>query len=102
MSSTSPIILVLGSGPNVGQHVARAFASRGYRVALTSRNPSEKNGTEQLHIQSDLSNPDCVSDVFSKVKQSLGIPSVVVYNGESISLPLNRSGLTYSSCGCDP
>ncbi|KAJ5587255.1 uncharacterized protein N7459_003020 [Penicillium hispanicum] len=83
MPSTSPVILILGSGPNIGQHVARTFAAKGYKVALISRRPDESKSTEQVHIQSDLSDPDSVIGVFSKVRESLGIPSVVVYNGKN-------------------
>ncbi|KAI9656896.1 MAG: hypothetical protein M1821_003535 [Bathelium mastoideum] len=86
MSSTSPVILILGSGPNVGQNVAQAFAAKGYKVALASRKLKEEESTaEQVNISSDLSDPKSVIEVFSKVKASLGLPSVVVYNGKSVS-----------------
>jgi len=81
MAGKSPIVLILGSGSNVGQHVARAFAAKGYKVALTSRRLKEDNTTDQVNISSDLSDPDSVVRVFSKVKALLGLPSVVVYNG---------------------
>lgn len=88
MSSASPVILILGSGPNVGKHVARSFAAKGYRVALTSRSPkSQDDSPTQLNIASDLSNPDSVAEVFSKVKASFGLPSVVVYNGKPQTSP---------------
>ena len=83
MSKTSPVILILGAGPNIGQSVARAFAAKGYRVALAARKASEAHDTaDQTHIQSDFADPSSVVNAFSKVKESLGIPSVVVYNGE--------------------
>lgn len=86
MPGTSPVILILGSGPNVGQHVARAFAAKGYKVALASRKLKEgENIKDQVHIPSDLSDPEAVTGVFSKVKSLLGLPSVVVYNGKSVS-----------------
>lgn len=90
MSSLSPVILILGSGPNIGQHVARAFAAKGYKVALASRKVNDKDNTqEQVNISADLSDPDSVVGVFSKVKASLGSPpSVVVYNGNPY-LPLS-------------
>ena len=82
MSTTSPIILILGAGPRIGANVGKAFASKGYKVALTSRKVSETSNTaNEIHIQSDFANPDTVVDTFSQVKASLGIPSVVVYNG---------------------
>jgi hypothetical protein len=79
MPSTSPIVLILGAGPNIGQSVARGFAAKGYRVAVASR---KATGTpDQLHIPSDFSNPSAVTAAFAKAKEALGIPSVVVYNG---------------------
>ncbi|KAL9086374.1 MAG: hypothetical protein Q9165_007160 [Trypethelium subeluteriae] len=85
MSKISPVILILGSGANVGQHVARAFAEKGYKVALVSRSLKDENTAGQLNIPSDLSEPDTVVKVFSKVKALLGIPSVIVYNAGAAS-----------------
>ncbi|MCJ1339264.1 hypothetical protein MMC09_004553 [Bachmanniomyces sp. S44760] len=80
MPSTSPVILILGSGPNIGRHVAQAFSAKGYKVALASRRLKEESTTDQVSISSDLSDPDAVIGVFAKVKASLGLPSVVIYN----------------------
>ncbi|KAJ4293396.1 hypothetical protein N0V90_008679 [Kalmusia sp. IMI 367209] len=81
MSATSKVILILGSGPNVGQHVARAFSAKGYKVAITSRSAQEGDSSSgTLSIATDLSDPESVAQTFSKVKASLGVPSVVVYN----------------------
>ncbi|KAL9110602.1 MAG: hypothetical protein Q9227_004960 [Pyrenula ochraceoflavens] len=98
MSSVSPVLLILGAGANVGQHVARTFAAKGYKIALASRTSDEKNSTaDQINIASDLADPNSVAAVFSKVKASLGLPSVVVYNAgaaasndpkDPLSLPL--------------
>ncbi|KAF4612843.1 hypothetical protein G7Y89_g15530 [Cudoniella acicularis] len=99
MPNKSPVILILGSGPNVGQHVAQAFAEKGYKVALASRRLKEEDDTaDQVNISSDLSDPESVVGVFSKVKALLGLPSVVVYNAGAatannaknpLSLPLS-------------
>jgi NAD(P)-dependent dehydrogenase (short-subunit alcohol dehydrogenase family) len=83
MTGTSPVILIFGAGPNIGQAVALTFASKGYRVALVARSLREADSTDkQLNITSDLANPDDVVNAFTKVKKVLGIPSVVVYNGK--------------------
>lgn len=79
----NPVVLILGAGPNIGQSVARTFASKGYKVALAARSVREADSTDtQLNIPSDFSRPDDVVDAFSKVKEVFGIPSVVVYNGQ--------------------
>jgi len=81
MSTTSPILLILGYGPRVGKSVAEAFIAKGYKVAVTSRKLKEEESTsDQLNISADLSDPESVADIFSKVKSKLGLPSVVVYN----------------------
>ncbi|KAN0113019.1 putative short-chain dehydrogenase [Hyaloscypha variabilis] len=87
MPATSPVILILGAGVNVGQHVAKSFASKGYKVALTARRAKEaENTADQVNIQSDLTDPTSVINVFSKVKTLLGAPpSVVVYNAGAVT-----------------
>jgi NAD(P)-dependent dehydrogenase (short-subunit alcohol dehydrogenase family) len=82
MSST-PILLILGSGSNIGRGVAEAFKAKGYNLALVSRSISEETSTPtELHIQADLSDPSVVLKIFTKVKEVFGSPpSVVVYNG---------------------
>jgi NAD(P)-dependent dehydrogenase (short-subunit alcohol dehydrogenase family) len=84
MTGTSPVILILGAGPKVGLPVAKAFASKGYKVAIAARSLNEADSTEnQLNIKSDFANPEDVLNTFIKVKKELGIPSVVIYNGKS-------------------
>lgn len=86
MATTSKVVLILGAGANVGQHVARQFASQGYKVASISRSAkSSDNTSETVHIAADLSDPESIAGVFSQVKASLGIPSVVVYNGKLLT-----------------
>lgn len=88
MSTSSPVVLILGSGPNVGSSVARGFAAKGYKVALVSRSLKEGDSTaDQVSIPADLSDPDSVIAAFSKVKASLGLPSVVIYNGRPLLPP---------------
>lgn len=82
MAGISPVILILGAGPNIGQTVARTFALKGYKVAVASRSLNEADSTDgQLNIKSDFANTDDVVNAFKKVKDVLGIPSVVIYNG---------------------
>jgi NAD(P)-dependent dehydrogenase (short-subunit alcohol dehydrogenase family) len=84
----SPVILILGAGKGVGKGVASAFASKGYKVALAARSLKEAESTsDQLNIKSDFANPDDVVYAFTRTKKELGVPSVVLYNGKSRSLP---------------
>jgi NAD(P)-dependent dehydrogenase (short-subunit alcohol dehydrogenase family) len=78
--TTSPVILILGAGSNLGQAVAQRFLTNGYKVATSSRKPSPTENKDLLHIQSDFSDPTAVTKLFTKVKTQLGTPNVVVYN----------------------
>lgn len=92
MPTTSPVLLILGAGPNIGHAVARIFASKGYKVALAARSLKEADSTDnQLNITCDFANSDDVVNAFKRVNKVFGIPSVVVYNGESwyLSMSLN-------------
>ena len=91
MAAKAPVILILGAGPNIGQAVARTFSARGYKVALASRSIKEADSTDdQLNISSDFSKTEDVVNAFTKVNSVLGIPSVVIYNGELLSLIAGR------------
>lgn len=80
--ASSKILLILGAGPNIGSAIAKLFASKGYKVARTSRSGSSSDSSD-FHIKADLSQPDKLKDVFAAVKQEYGnAPNVVVYNGK--------------------
>jgi NAD(P)-dependent dehydrogenase (short-subunit alcohol dehydrogenase family) len=91
MPANSPVALILGAGSNIGQHVGRAFAAKGYKIALAARSLKEADSTpDQLHITSDFSDPESVVKAFAKVEAQLGLPSIVVYNGTSpIKFPVD-------------
>ncbi|WVF71820.1 hypothetical protein IAT40_006628 [Kwoniella sp. CBS 6097] len=78
----SPVILILGAGPNIGYNVAKTFAASGYKVALAARSVKQADDTDnQLHIPGDFTKSEDVVNAFSKVKKVFGVPpSVVVYN----------------------
>lgn len=82
MAAKSPVALIFGAGPNIGQAVARRFASHGYRIGLVARSLKEADSTNDLlNIPGDFSKTDDIVKAFTTVKRALGIPSVVVYNG---------------------
>jgi NAD(P)-dependent dehydrogenase (short-subunit alcohol dehydrogenase family) len=88
MAAKSPVVLILGAGPNIGQALVRIFASKGYKVALAARSLKEADSTDnQLNIPSDFSKTDDVVNAFTKVKKVFGIPSVVIYNGKPWLVP---------------
>jgi NAD(P)-dependent dehydrogenase (short-subunit alcohol dehydrogenase family) len=89
----SPVVVVLGAGPNVGTKVAQKFTSEGYKVAVVSRSGKEvPSSTAALSISADLTNPESIHDIFEQVRSKLGEPSVVVYNG--MSCPIDDFSLS--------
>jgi NAD(P)-dependent dehydrogenase (short-subunit alcohol dehydrogenase family) len=88
MSST-PVALIIGSGPRVGAAVAKKFASTGYLVAIASRKATEgKTAEGYLSVKADMSNPSSLPAVFDAVKAEFqSAPSVVVYNAAAFTPP---------------
>lgn len=86
MTMSKPVLFVIGAGPKIGQSVADAFAAEGYSVALAARSlPEGKDEKGYFNIKLDLTDTSAVSGAFAKVTKELGIPSVVVYNGQFTS-----------------
>jgi NAD(P)-dependent dehydrogenase (short-subunit alcohol dehydrogenase family) len=76
------VLLLLGAGENVGLATITSFKAQGYKVASVSRTPGDAiRKAADLVLTADFSDPLCVADLFSKVETELGIPNVVVYNG---------------------
>lgn len=94
---TSPIkmaprtVLILGSGPRIGDAVSEKFAADGYKVAIVLRKGTNSiNEKGYLSLQADFANtdPSILASVFDKVKSEFKeAPSIVVYNAGSITPP---------------
>lgn len=81
---SSKVLLIIGAGKNVGAAVASKFASEGYQVVHAARSITPGVTPEgYLGIKIDASKPSDITAVFETTKKEVGIPSVVVYNGES-------------------
>jgi NAD(P)-dependent dehydrogenase (short-subunit alcohol dehydrogenase family) len=82
MSTSTPVLFILGAGPGIGQSVAEAFAAKGYKVALAARSLQEGLGDDgYLRLKLNLTKPEDIEAAFARVTKTFGIPSVVVYNG---------------------
>jgi NAD(P)-dependent dehydrogenase (short-subunit alcohol dehydrogenase family) len=96
MSST-PVLLLFGSGPNTGLATVRKFAKEGYKVAAVSRHPSDElKKLAHLIIPAILANPTQVEVVFEKVTKELGPPHVVVYNAYDTQIVSSNNPLDVS------
>ncbi|KAG0651933.1 hypothetical protein D0Z07_1239 [Hyphodiscus hymeniophilus] len=81
--AANPVVLILGAGPRTGVSVAESFASKGYKVAVVSRNGNgSKNDKGYLSLKADFTNPDSIPAVFEAVKTD-----VIVYNAAALTNP---------------
>lgn len=87
--AVNSVALILGAGPGIGTHVAKKFASVGYKVAVVSRSGSGGKTAEGfLSLKADFTNSDCIPAIFDQVKSEFEAPpSVVVYNAAVRTLP---------------
>jgi NAD(P)-dependent dehydrogenase (short-subunit alcohol dehydrogenase family) len=78
----SDIILILGAGPNVGFSLVKLFSAKGFKTAIASRSPkAELSAAADLAVKADFEDPSGIKAVFKEVREKLGVPNVVVYNG---------------------
>lgn len=81
----TPVAFIIGAGRHVGLAVATKLKQEGYKVAIGSRNPLEKDGLVPIAV--DVTDTDSISRAFDEVKEKLGsAPNVVVFNGQFIHL----------------
>lgn len=85
--SAPPVLLLLGAGHKLGAKIPEVFAKAGYKIALVARSLEEghqDNG--YYHVRADFNDGKCIPEVFQKVTQAVGIPTVVVYNAVQYTL----------------
>lgn len=82
MSQSPGVAFIVGAGPRIGYAVAKAFNSKGYKVALGSRRPNRAEISKHgwLPVEMDISHQDSIKQGFETVSSQLGSPNVVVYN----------------------
>ncbi len=89
MTQVNKLCVVAGAGPGMGLAIARRFALEGFDLALLARNASaldaavqalSRTGVRAISVAVDLASPDDVSRAFAVIRDTLGDPSVMVYN----------------------
>lgn len=79
---SSPVVLILGAGANVGLSVSKKFAAEGWKVAAVARTIKDDiKANSALTLSADFADPESITRVFDEVEAKLGTPNVVVYNG---------------------
>jgi short-subunit dehydrogenase len=83
------LIVVVGAGPGVGNHVAKKFGVNNFRVVLVSRNRDaldqyvqelNSEGIETYTVAADAASSASLTDAFEKIKKNYGTTDVLVYN----------------------
>ncbi|KAJ6439666.1 short-chain alcohol protein [Purpureocillium lavendulum] len=89
------LLVVLGSGPGIGAHVAAAFASHGFnRIALVARNQAKLNSDRAAiekaagagaHVEvgtyaTDITDHIALENTLNKMDEEMGVAECVFYN----------------------
>ena len=94
MAST-PVVLILGSGPRIGAALTKAFSKSGFRVAVASRTKDgSKSDGVSLSLKADFNDPKSIPALFEAVRAEFGTaPSTVIYNAAALTPPSEESSL---------
>lgn len=83
------IIVIVGAGQGLGNHIAKRFGQEGFTVVLMARNGQSlkayerefaAEGIETYTHEADTAIPESLTIAFDRVKQRFGTPDVLVYN----------------------
>ncbi|MCM1518671.1 MAG: SDR family NAD(P)-dependent oxidoreductase [Pseudoflavonifractor sp.] len=83
------IIIVVGAGKGLGNHIAKKFGKEGFRVVLMARNEEslkeykselEGEGIETYIHTADAAKPGTLTEAINWVRSTLGTPDVLAYN----------------------
>jgi len=94
--SKNKVVVILGSGPGIGVATGSLFASKGFDVALLSRNAERldqdvarvRKVNSDVKVQAypvDLGDHNALALVLGKVEADLGPPEVVYYNAARVA-----------------
>lgn len=82
-------IVVVGAGKGMGNHIAKEFGKKDFRVILMSRRQEsldsyvkefEDEGIEAYGIAVDAADTDSLTNAFEKIKADFGAVDVLAYN----------------------
>ncbi|HEX4164020.1 MAG TPA: SDR family oxidoreductase [Bryobacteraceae bacterium] len=96
--------LVTGAGSGIGRAVALALQAAGYHLALAGRRPAQLEETaaaalpsagKLLILPTDVSQPEEVVSLFTRVKQEFGRLDLLFNNAGTSAPPIPMEHLTY-------
>ena len=94
--STSRLLVVVGSGPGVGSTTASLFASKGFNIALISRNAERLkedvtkvyNANRKIECNTfaaDVADSGALRKTLNQIHETMGAPEVVLFNTARIA-----------------
>ena len=96
----SQTIIITGAGSGIGKHSALALSREGYTVVLAGRRVSlledvaSLAGGESLVVETDVSQPDSVANLFTSAKAAYGRLDVLFNNAGGGAPPVPLDELT--------
>lgn len=92
---TNKLLVILGAGPGLGLATALEFASKGFDIALLSRNSQRlesdvaavQKSSPNVKVQAftvDVGDHVALKNTLQKVETEMGIPEVVYFNAARV------------------
>lgn len=87
MPVDSKTAVITGFAPGLSEKLALGLIERGYKVAGLSRTCQFELANDAFHsFACDVGNGENVSQTFSKIKETLGPPSVLIHNAAQVHI----------------
>ena len=95
------VLLLYGSGANVGACILKKFAANGWKtVAVVRTMKDEYKNSADLVVQTDFADASAIQKIYGEVESKLGTPNCIVYNGTDgkslIKLASSKTANQYS------
>lgn len=91
-----PVIAIVGAGPGMGRAIAKVFGAQGFKVALISRNPANRQalvdelagaGIEAAAFSGDITDHASIGNALAAARQRFGTIDVLEFSPANPKLP---------------
>ncbi len=84
--SDDRVMLITGTRKGIGEHLARRYTERGYRVVGCSRHPAEYELAGYRHVCLDVTDESAVKACFGEIRRTCGRLDVLLNNAGIASM----------------
>jgi 3-oxoacyl-[acyl-carrier protein] reductase len=84
--SEKPVALVTGARKGIGRYLAERLLEKGYRVAGCSREPSDLQSEDYLHVTADVTDEKQVGVLIDGIRRRFGRLDVLINNAGIASM----------------